>query len=182
MRRAAASLGILALAASLGAMAVAQLVMVPGLEAQAGLVDLNLLTRVIAPVHLRCLELALVGTVLLAGVSPVWLRSRLATTLALLAVGGAGAMRLAVLPGVYQAWARVDRVALAPYDRLVRAEGLAEEAYWLGMGTLAVLLLMATVVGLQWAAPLMPRPPRRETPTLSDEATTTHDDAIADAA
>lgn len=182
MRRLAASLGILALAAALGAMVLAQLVVVPGLEAQAGLVDLNLLTRVIAPVHLRSVEIALVAAVLLAGASPYWLRSRLATTLALLAVAGAGTIRLVLLPGVYEAWSRVDRVAQAPYDRLMRAEGMADEVVWLGLGTIAVLVLLAVVVGLQWATPILPRPPRRDTPTLSDEATTTHDDAIADAA
>lgn len=182
MRRFAASLGILALAAALGAMVLVQLVVVPGLQAQAGLVDLNLLTRVIGPVHLRGVEISLVAAVLLAGICPYWLRSRLATTLALLAVGGAGAMRMVLLPKLYDAWARVDRVAEAPYDRLVRAEGMADEVMWLGVGTIVVLALMAVVVGLQWATPLWPRPPRRETPTLSDEATTTHDDAIADAA
>ncbi|MCA9648372.1 MAG: hypothetical protein H6712_29485 [Myxococcales bacterium] len=182
MRRLAASLGILALAAALGAMSLVQLVVVPGLEAQAGLVDLNLLTRVLAPVHLRCVEIALVAAVVLAGVSPYWLRSKLASTLALLAVGGAGALRMALLPGMYEAWARVDRVAQAPFDRLLRAEGMADEVVWLGLGTIAVLVLMAGLIGLQWATPLLPRPPHRDTPTLSDEATTTHDDAIADAA
>ena len=124
-------------------MSLVQLVVVPGLEAQAGLVDLNLLTRVLAPVHLRCVEIALVAAVVLAGVSPYWLRSKLASTLALLAVGGAGALRMALLPGMYEAWARVDRVAQAPFDRLLRAEGMADEVVWLGLGTIAVLVLMA---------------------------------------
>jgi hypothetical protein len=43
---------------------------------------------------------------------------------------------------------------------------------------IAVLLLMTAMVGLQWATPLFPRPRFRDTPTLSDEAATTHDDAI----
>jgi len=182
VRRAAASLGTIALAAALGALAIGQLVVIPGLEANGALVDANLLTRLAAPLHLRCMEIALVGSVVLLGIAPYWLRSRLATTLALLAAAGTGALRVVLLPSVYEAWSRVDRVAQGPYDRLVRAEGLAEEAYWLGLGTIAVLLLMTFLVGLQWATPLAPRPRRRDTPMLSDEATTTHDDGIADAA
>ena len=102
---------------------VGQLVVLPGLESQHGLIDANLLTRAVAPVHLRCVELALVSSVLLVGLTPHWLRSRLATTLALLAVASTGILRMVALPSVYEAWARVDRVAQAPYDRLVRAEG-----------------------------------------------------------
>ena len=163
-------------------MVVGQLVVLPGLESQHGLIDANLLTRAVAPVHLRCVELALVSSVLLVGLTPHWLRSRLATTLALLAVASTGILRMVALPSVYEAWARVDRVAQAPYDRLVRAEGFAEEAYWLGLGSIAVLLLMAVLIGVHWIRPTMPRPSRKEEPTLSDEATTTQDDAIADAA
>ncbi|MEM7155726.1 MAG: hypothetical protein AAF799_22945 [Myxococcota bacterium] len=158
-----------------------QLVVLPGLESQHGLIDANLLTRAVAPVHLRCVELALVSSVLLVGLTPQWLRSRLAMTLALLAVGSTGVLRMVALPSVYDAWARVDRIAQAPYDRMVRAEGLAEEAYWLGLGSIAVLVLMAVLVGVHWIRP-MPKPSRKEEPTLSDEATTTHDDAIPDAA
>ena len=113
MQRAAACIGILALAVALGALVVGQLVVLPGLEGQNALVDANLLTRLVMPVHLRCMELALVGSVLLLGVAPYWLRSRLITTLALVAVTGTGALRMIMLPAVYEAWSRVDRVALA---------------------------------------------------------------------
>lgn len=160
----------------------AQLVVVPGLQAQNTLVDANVLTRITAPIHLRCVDIALIGSLLLLGITPLWLRSRIAITAALLSVAGTAALRFVALPEVYTAWSSVDRVAMAPYGRLVRAEGLAEEAYWLGLGTLAALLVMAAIVGWQWATPVWPRPAKRETPTLPDEATTTHDDDVANAA
>lgn len=185
MQRAAACIGILALAAALGALVVGQLVVVPGLEGQGGqaaLVDPNLLTRLVAPVHLRCAEIALVGAVILLGVTPQWLRSRLATTLALVAVTGTGALRMIMLPAVYEAWSRVDRVALAPHDRLVRAEGLAEEAWWLGLGSMFVLGLMGVAAGLHWLVPVRRRGLPRDTPTLSDEAGITDETPVAKAA
>lgn len=182
VQRAAACIGILALALALGALVVGQLVVLPGLEGQHALVDQNLLTRLVAPLHLRCMELALVGSVLLLGVAPYWLRSRLITTLALVAVTGTGALRMIMLPAVYEAWARVDRVALAPHDRLVRAEGLTEEAWWLGLGSMAVLALMGVVAGLHWLVPVPRRGLPRDTPTLSDEATSTDETPVANAA
>lgn len=172
----------MALALALGAMAVGELIVVPGLVQQHGLLDANALTRVAAPIHLRCAELALLASMLVAGLSPYWLRSRVATTCALLAVAGAATLRLSALPTVYAAWSQVDRVAQAPYGRLVRAEGLTEEAYWLGLGTLAALLVLAAIVGLQWASPLPRKKPTPHTPTLDDAANTTQDDAVADAA
>jgi hypothetical protein len=182
VQRAAACVGILALAAALGALVVGQLVVLPSLEGQGALVDANLLTRLVAPVHLRCAEIALVASVLLLGVTPYWLRSRLITTLALVTVTGTGAMRLIVLPAAYEAWAKVDRVAQAPYDRLVRAEGLTEEAYWLGLGSMGVLALMGVVAGLHWMEPVPRRPGRGDTPTLSDDAGTTDESPVAKAA
>ena len=181
MQRAAACIGVLALAAALGALVVGQLVVLPGLEAQGALVDQNLLTRVIAPVHLRCVEISLVGSVLLLGVAPYWLRSRLVTTLALIAVTGTGALRMIMLPAVYEAWARVDRVALAPHDRFVRAEDLADEAWWLGLGSMTMLALMAVVAGLHWLVPV-PRRRMPDTPTLSDDAHITDETPVAKAA
>ena len=163
-----------------GALVVGQLVVLPGLEGQA-LVDANLLTRLVAPVHMRCVEIAMVGSVLLLGVAPYWLRSRLVTTLALVAVTGTGALRMIMLPAAYEAWSRVDRVAQAPYDRLVHAAGLTEEAWWLGLGSMAVLALMGVVAGLHWIVPV----PRRgifDVPTLSDEAGTTDETPVAKAA
>ncbi|MCX4244074.1 hypothetical protein [Paraliomyxa miuraensis] len=179
MQRAAACLGIVALAAAMGAMVVGELVVRPGLEAQAGLVDLNLLTRIIAPVQLRCTEIALVGAVVLLGVAPYWLRSRLATTLALLTVASTGALRMAVLPSLYEAWSRVDRVALAPYEPLMRAEGLAEDAYWLGLGSITMLVLMGVLAGLHWIVPVPQRRMPHDTPTLSDDAHTTDETPVA---
>lgn len=179
MQRAAACLGIIALAAALGALVVGELVVLPGLQAQAGLVDLNLLTRLVAPIQLRCTEIALVAAVVLVGVAPYWLRSRVLTTLALLAVAGTGALRLMVLPSLYEAWSKVDRVALAPYEPLMRAQGLADEAYWLGLGSITVLLLIGVVAGLHWVVPVPRRPDRLDTPTLSDDAGTTDETPVA---
>jgi len=181
VQRAAACIGILALAAALGALVVGQLVVLPGLESQHGLVDANLLTRLVMPVHLRCTEIGLVGSVLLLGVAPYWLRSRLVTTLALLAVTATGALRMIMLPAVYEAWSRVDRVVLAPHDRLVRAEGLTEEAWWLGLGSMAMLALIGVVAGLHWLVPIARRIVP-EAPTLSDEAGTTDETPVAKAA
>lgn len=166
---------------ALGALVVGQMVVLPGLEGQAALVDANLMTRVIAPVHLRCVEISLVGSVLLLGVAPRWLRSRLVTTLALVAVTGTGALRMIMLPAVYEAWSRVDRVALAPHDRLVRAEDLAEEAWWLGLGSMTMLALMGVVAGLHWLVPV-PRRRMTDVPTLSDDAGITDETPIAKAA
>lgn len=180
MQRAAACLGIVALAAALGALVVGELVVLPGLEGQgAQLVDINLLTRLVAPIHLRCVELALVAAVVLVGVAPYWLRSRLATTLALLTVAGTGALRMVVLPSLYEAWSRVDRVAQAPYDRLQRAQDLADEAYWLGLGSITLLVLMGVLVGLHWMVPVPQRRRHTDTPTLSDEAGTTDETPVA---
>ena len=162
-------------------MAVGQLVVLPGLESQGGLVDANLLTRVAAPIHLRCTEIGLLGAVVLVGVASTWLRSRLGTTLALLAVAGTGALRLALLPALYEAWARVDRVALLPHDRLVRAQDLADEAYWLGLGSVVMLVLIGVVAGLQWVMPA-PKRPTPDTPTLDDAAGSTHESPVASAA
>jgi hypothetical protein len=182
VQRAAACLGILALAAALGALVVGQLVVLPSLESQGALVDANLLTRLVAPVHLRCAEIALVASVLLLGVAPYWLRSRLITTLAIVTVTGTGALRLIVLPAVYEAWTRVDRVAQAPYDRLVRAEGLTEEAWWLGLGSMGMLALMGVVVGLHWMVPVPRRGAPGDVPTLSDDTGTTDESPVAKAA
>jgi len=181
VQRAAACLGILALAAALGAMVVGELVVVPGLAAQGDLVDLNLLTRIAAPVHLRCTEIALVSAVLLLGVASHWLRSRLATTLALLTVASTGALRLVLLPAVYEAWARVDRVAALPYDRLMHAQDLTDEAYWLGLGGITMLVAMAVLAGVHWAWPA-PRRGISDDPTLDDAAGSTNEHPVARAA
>ncbi len=167
----------MALAAALGAMVVGQLVVVPGLQSQGDLVDLNLLTRVLAPIHLRCTEIALVGSVMLVGVAFTWLRSRLATTLALLSTAATGVLRLALMPALYQAWARVDRVAMLPHDRLVRAQDMADEIYWLGLGSILILTLIGVVAGLHWVMPA-PRRSSRDTPTLNDEAGSTHESPV----
>ncbi len=182
MQRAAACLGILALAAALGALVIGQLVAVPGLFSQGSLVDLNLLTRIAAPIHLRCAEIALCAGVVLLGVSSTWMRSRLGTTLALLAVACTGTLRLVLLPTLYDTWAQVDRVAQLPHDRLMRAQGLTDEVYWLGLSGITLLVLMAVLAGLHWVTPGSRRSTPSHTPTLDDAVGSTDENPIAHAA
>lgn len=170
------------MAAALGAMAVGQLVVLPGLDSQGNLVDANLLTRVAAPIHLRCTEIALVGSVLLLGLVSTWLRSRLAATLALLAAMGTGVLRLVLLPSLYEAWARVDRVALLPHDRLIHAQDIADEAYWLGLGSITMLVMLAVLAGLHWVVPVPERKRPQDTPTLDADVRSTDESPVADAA
>ena len=59
---------------------------------------------------------------------------------------------------------------------------LTEEAWWLGLGTMTVLALMGVVAGLHWLVPVPRRGLPRDTPTLSDEATTTDETPVANAA
>lgn len=182
MQRVAACLGILALASALGAMVVGQLVVLPGLYGQDSLVDVNVLTRLAAPIHLRCTEIALLGSVLLVGVASAWPRSRLGATLALLAAMSTGVLRLVLLPSLYEAWARVDRVAMLPHDRLVRAQDIADEAYWLGLGSITMLVLIGVIAGLHWIVPGPKRRQPQDTPTLNDEVGSTHESPVANAA
>jgi hypothetical protein len=147
--RPAAYLGRSALATAMGAVLVGELVVVPGLANQAHLVDANLATALTGPLHLRIADIVLAATVVLAAIAPRWLGSRLATAAALLTVATAAVYRL-VLPAAYGAWSRVDRVAGRPVDRLLEAERLTDQAHWMALSLLLLLL------GLTWLATAQP--------------------------
>mgnify|MGYP007032564521 FL=1 len=144
--RPTAFIGTLALATALGGVLLAELVVVPGLELQAHLIDANLAKALTGPLHLRQAEVVLASVLVLAAVVPRWLTSTVATTAALLSVALAAGLRLALLPSVYTAWSRVDRVAGRPVERIVEAERLSDLAGWLSLATLLVL------GGIAWIA------------------------------
>lgn len=178
MERLAAFVGVLGLLAAAGALVVGDLILVPGLSAQPVLLDPNLATSVTEPVHLRCAEVALVGTVVLALAVPRWLGSRFATAAALLAVGCAGLSRAVLLPQIYTAWGHVDLVARRPLAQLGQAKELAEQ----GQALHAVLgMLLLVVVGFI-AAQRSAQAPRLHTSSETSpppETTTSPPPAVA---
>ena len=141
MDRVAAFLGVLGLAAAVGALAVGDLALLPALTGEHPLLDANQAVSIRGPIHLRCAEVALVGTIVAALAVPRWLGSRLATTVSLLAIACAGVSRLALLPRVYDAFSKVDLVAGRPAQRFVEAQELASQTLWID-GSLAALLLL----------------------------------------
>ncbi|MBL4687964.1 MAG: hypothetical protein JKY37_25460 [Nannocystaceae bacterium] len=172
MERLAAFVGVLGLLAAAGALVVGDLILVPGLSAQHLLLDANLATSVTEPVHLRCAEVALVGTIVLALAVPRWLGSRFATAAALLAVGCAGLSRAVLLPKIYTAWGHVDLVAGRPLAQLGQAKELAEQGQALHAVLGVFLLLVVGFVAAQRSA----RAPRLHTSSEASpppEATTT---------
>ena len=145
MDRVAAFLGVLGLAAAVGALAVCDLALIPALTGEHPLLDPNQAVSIRGPIHLRCAEIALVGIVVAALAVPRWLGSRLATTVSLMAIACAAFSRFMLLPRVYEAWSRVDLVAERPAQRFVDAQELAGQTLWID-GTLAALLVL--LVGL----------------------------------
>lgn len=149
MDRVAAFLGVIGWAAAAGALAICDLVVLPGLRDSPLLADPNQAISIAGPLQLRCAEVTLVGVIVAALCVPRWLSSKFATTTALLAVGCAGLSRFAVLPRLYDAWGRVDLVAARPLNRLDEAQALAEQSLWLD-GSFAVLLVtLAVFIALQ---------------------------------
>ncbi|MEM6993739.1 MAG: hypothetical protein AAF721_24710 [Myxococcota bacterium] len=146
MDRVATFVGVLGLAAAAGALMIGELVVLPGLTGPSVLLGPNLATTIAGPIHLRCAEVALVGTIVLALALPHWLSARFATAAALLAIGFAAFNRLVVLPTVYEAWGKVDLVAARPLARLTEAEALAEQATWMSAGLAVCLLTVAGFV------------------------------------
>jgi hypothetical protein len=144
--RLAAFIGTLALATALGAVLLCELVVVPGLATQTHLVDANLATALTGPLHLRMGEIVLAAALVLAAVVPRWLGSRRASALTLLTLFVAAVQRVFVVPAVYAAWSRVDRVAGRPVERLLEAQRLTDQAHWVA----AAMLLLLT--GLAWFA------------------------------
>lgn len=147
MGRVACCLGILALAAAIGAMAVGELVVVPGLQGASDLIGPNLARSVTAPLHLRCAEIVFGAAVVLALAVPRWLGSRVATTVALLVIGCAAIERFVILPELYEAWSRVDLVAMRPAPRVADAQALAERARWLDLGHATLLMILVGIAG-----------------------------------
>jgi len=140
MDRVAGFLGVLGLAAAAGGLAIGDLVIVPGLMGESMLIDANQATSLVGPLHLRCTEITLAGTIVAALALPRWLGSRFATSITLLAIACAAISRLLVLPRMYDAWGKVDLVAARPIARLHEAEELARQLIWLD-ASLAILLL-----------------------------------------
>lgn len=160
MDRLAACLGLLAAAAALGALAVGELVLVPGLGAATGYVDANLAKSLTAPLHLRCAEIVLVASVVTALASGRMATSRAATTAALGAVGCAALYRMVLVPRLYAAWARADLVAGRPVARIADAEQLAGHTVLLAASIGA--LVAAVVVLTAWSrAPRATKAPAR---------------------
>ncbi len=166
MDRLAAALGMLGLAVALGALAVGELVVAPGLAELDAFVDANLAKTLTAPLHLRCAMLVLIGTLAIAAAAPRWIHSRVGTTMALCAVGCAAAYRLAVLPKAYATWAMADLVAGRPPEKIEQAQELANNASWLAAAAVALLLgiLVLAVRGQVSAAPA-PETPKAPAPT-----------------
>lgn len=123
--RPTALIGTLALGLALGSLVAGHGVLVPALQADTALVDANLARALSGPLALRTAELVLAACVVLAAVAQRWVRHRAGTSLALLAVGIAGADRLGILPRVNEAWGRVDLVAMRPRVRVEAAEQLS---------------------------------------------------------
>lgn len=139
--RLTAFLGLLALAAVLGALAIGHGLLLPGLAA-APLVDPNLARALTAPLSLRLGDVLVGGGLVLVCTTPRWICSRVATTAALLLAGAALAHRWLLLPHLGRLWSRVDLVAARPVDLLADAERWThyQNILLLCMGLLALLL------------------------------------------
>ena len=146
--RPTALIGTLALGLALGALVAGHGFLVPALQADTTLVDANLARSLSGPLALRTAELVLAACVVLAAVALRWIRHRAGTSLALIAVGLAGADRLGILPRTIEAWGRVDLVAMRPQVRVDAAEQLSmiHEATLLALVvTLVAIAALATL-------------------------------------
>ncbi|NVB37610.1 hypothetical protein G6O69_07185 [Pseudenhygromyxa sp. WMMC2535] len=137
--RTTAIIGIMSLALALGGVVVGHLLLIPMLRGETALVDANLARALSQPLAMRCAEVVLAASVLLAAVARRWLPHRVGPTLALLAAGVAGIERLVLLPELHEAWARVDLVAMRPLARIEVAEQLTL-IHQACMGAMIVLL------------------------------------------
>jgi hypothetical protein len=134
-------LGLLALAAVLGALAIGYGMILPWI-AQAPLVDANLARALTGPLALRLGDVLVGAAAVLVFTTPRWIASKVATTAALLLAGAALAHRLLLLPHLGRLWARVDLIALRPVDTLAEAERWThhQHSLLLCMGLLALLI------------------------------------------
>lgn len=139
--RPAVFLGLLALAAVLGALAIGHGLLLPDITA-APLVDPNLARAITVPLSLRLGDVLVGGSLVLVCTVPRWVASRVATTAALLLAGAALAHRWLLLPHLARLWARVDLVAARPVDTLAEAQRWTEHQNLLliSMGLLALLV------------------------------------------
>jgi hypothetical protein len=139
--RPAVFLGLLALAAVLGALAIGHGLLLPGITA-APLVDPNLARALTVPLSLRLGDVLVGGSLALVCTAPRWVASRLATTAALLLAGAALAHRWLLLPHLAGLWSRVDLVAARPVDTLAEAERWThhQNILLIGMGLLALFI------------------------------------------
>ncbi len=162
--RASAFFGLVAATTAMGALAMGELVVLPGLQAQSALIDANLAKALAAPLHFRLSEVVLGAALVIAAVGPRLLRSAPGTALCLLLLGGAAAHRFVVLPALYAAWSRADLVAGRPVERVLAAENLATQEQWVAASLVVccLALLAMTVHGLRDRPPAAPE---RATPT-----------------
>jgi hypothetical protein len=139
--RPAVFLGLLALAAVLGALAIGHGLLLPGITT-APLVDPNLARALTAPLSLRLGDVMVGASLVLVCTVPRWVASRAATSAALLLAGAALAHRWLVLPQLGRLWARVDLVARSPVDTLAEAERWThhQNTLLVCMGLLALLI------------------------------------------
>lgn len=159
MDRLAAAVGMLGLAVALGALAVGELVVAPGLAELDAYIDANLAKTLTAPLHLQCAMLVLLGTLAVAAATPRWIGSRIGTTIALCAVGCAAAYRLAVLPKAYATWAMADLVAGRPPEKIAQAQELANNATWLAAAAVALLAGIIVLAARGRVAPAVDESP-----------------------
>jgi len=137
-------LGVLALAATLGAVLVGYGVLLPGLQ-HAALIDANLSHALAQPLYLRVGEIVLVASIALAAVVPKWAPTKRATPVALALAGAAAVHRLFILPAQGEAWARVDAVAQRPMEAFQAAQSWSD--YHVLM-TVVMTALLLVLVGL----------------------------------
>ncbi|GEM_PF-5658966 len=139
-------LGFLMLAVCMGTIVVGFGMLLPVLDAQQELLDANLAAAVGRPLALRLSDTLLTGAMVLAVITPSWVRHRMATTLALLLLSGATLQRIVVLPRVHEAWSLVDRVTGRPLDRVLDAERWSS----VHLGILTCLFMIS--IAMVWLA------------------------------
>lgn len=142
--RLAVFLGLLALAAVLGALAIGHGLLLPGIAA-APLVDPNLARALVGPLSLRLAEVMVGGSLVLVCTTPRWISSRVATTSALLLAGAALAHRWLLLPHLGRLWSRVDLVAARPVDTLAEAQRWTQHQNTLLLCMALLALLIAAL-------------------------------------
>lgn len=139
--RFASFLGLVALAVAMGALVVGRAVVLPELGSHPELLDANFAKAVSAPIHLRLAEIVLGAHLLLAAFARPWVGSRWATTVALVLVGASAVHRFALLPTLYDAWARADLVAGRPVAHILEGQRLELQETVL-IGTMLLLQLV----------------------------------------